>query len=96
MKRNGTRRQQVQVNLTDIKYVKQLKSDLEQAFLQERGERLTEYLEELVGYHRSVYDPQSTELTLINDGKRQVLATIKTVMRLSPTEVVAYYKRMEE
>jgi len=83
-------------NLTDIDYVTGLKSNMEVTFNSPQGKEVLEYLEESCGWYQSVFNVQSPELTLINDGKRQVIATIKTIMRYTPTEIVALIKSKEQ
>ena len=78
------------INLTDIDYVKGLQSNLRTTFDSPQGQEVLKFLEEACGWYQSVFDPTSKEMTLINDGKRQVVATIKTLLRLTPEEVVTW------
>jgi excinuclease UvrABC nuclease subunit len=82
--------------LTDIKYVKELQSNLRSVFEGPAGREVMAFLEAAVGYDQSVFDPSSPDLTLINDGKRQVVATIKTLLKLTPEQIVAMAKQKEE
>ena len=81
--------------LTDIDYVRGLKSNIEVTFASPQGKEVLEFLEDSCGWYQSIFNAQSPELTLINDGKRQVIATIKTIMRLTPEEIVAFIKSKE-
>ena len=78
------------INLTDIDYVKGLQSNLRASLDTPQGQEVMKFLEEACGWYQSVFDPTSKEMTLINDGKRQVVATIKTLLRLTPEEVVTW------
>jgi len=83
------------INLTDIDYVKGLQSNLRTTFDTPQGQEVMKFLEEACGWYQSVFDPTSKEMTLINDGKRQVVATIKTLLRLTPEEVVIWARSKE-
>ena len=78
------------MNLTDLNYVKGLQSNLRASLDTPQGQEVMKFLEEACGWYQSVFDPTSKEMTLINDGKRQVVATIKTLLRLTPEEVVTW------
>ncbi len=83
------------INLTDIDYVKGLQSNLRTTLDTPQGKEVMKFLEEACGWYQSVFDPTSKEMTLINDGKRQVVATIKTLLRLTPEEVVTWARNKE-
>jgi len=83
------------MNLTDLNYVKGLQSNLRASLDTPQGQEVMKFLEEACGWYQSVFDPTSKEMTLINDGKRQVVATIKTLLRLTPEEVVIWARSKE-
>ena len=83
------------MNLTDIDYVLGLQSNLRSTFDTPQGKEVMLFLEEAVGYDRSVFDPTNRDMTLVNDGKRQVVATIKTLLKLDPEQVVAWAQSKE-
>lgn len=75
------------INLTDINYVKVLKSNLRASLDTDAGKEVIKALEEICGwYDFREYDPNKV---LISHGKRQVLATIKTLLNLTPEQIVA-------
>lgn len=82
--------------LTDIDYVKALQSNLRVTFDGPPGKEVMKFLETACGWYQSIFDPASRDLCLINDGKRQVLATIKTLLELTPEQIVAMAKQKEE
>lgn len=84
------------IDLTDIQYVKDLKSNMHVLFDTPQGKEVMRYLEHACGWYQSVYDPQNGSMTLINDGKRQVVATIKSILRLSPDEIVKLIQTKEQ
>ena len=79
----------------DINYVKELKNNLHITFDSVTGKEVMKYLEDACGWYQSVYSPKSEGMTLINDGKRQVVATIKCILKLSPDEIVALVQSKE-
>ena len=84
------------MNMTDIEFVRGLKANLHATFDTPQGKEVMRFLELSCGWYQSVYSPQSPELTLINDGKRQVVATIKSILDLSPEMIVNLAKQKEE
>ena len=81
--------------MIDIKsedYIKGLESDLRTS----SGQAIVAFLEEACGYDNSVYAPNNPDMTLINDGKRQVIATLKTLLKVTPAEFIKLVKSKEE
>ena len=73
--------------LNDIDAVRALKSNLRASLDTPQGKEVIKFLEKLCGwYDFSENDPNNI---LIAHGKRQVLATIKTLLELSPEQIVA-------
>ncbi len=83
------------MSMTNLDYVKALKSNIHATFDSPQGKETMKFLEQTCSWYRSVWEPQSPDLTLINDGKRQVLATIKTILELSPEQIVELAKQKE-
>jgi hypothetical protein len=84
------------MKLTDIDYVKALQSNLRTTFETPQGKEVMRFLEEACGWYESVFDPINRDMCLINDGKRQVVATLKTLLKLTPEEVVAQVREKEK
>lgn len=82
--------------LTDVEYVRGLKSNIHAVFDTPQGKEVMKFLEQTCCWYQSVFVPHSPDMTLINDGKRQVLATLKTFLDLSPEQIVILAKRNEE
>ena len=83
------------INMTDPEYVKTLKQDMHVLFDTPSGEEIMRFLEMTCCWYQSVFNSDSPDMTLINDGKRQVIATIKTILTLSPEQIVEL-ARMKE
>ena len=77
------------MKMTDIEYVKGLQSNLHAVFDTQQGKEVMIFLEKAVGYDASIFDPLSKENTWIQDGKRQVVATIKTLLKEKAEDIVS-------
>ena len=75
------------MDLSDIEYVRLLQSNLQAVMTTAPGVEVMKFLESLCGW----YDFSGTETNdiLIKHGKRQVLATIKTLLKSNPEQIVA-------
>ena len=82
--------------MTDPAYVGSLKSNMHAVFDSPQGKEVMKWLEISCGWYHSVYSPQDPNMTLINDGKRQVVATIKTILELNTDQIVTMTKGTEE
>ena len=81
-------------SLTNIDYVKGLKSNLRASLETEQGKEVIKFLEELCGwYDFNKIDPNKI---LVAHGKRQVLATIKTLLNLNAEQIVAIAVQKEQ
>jgi len=83
------------MNLSNLDEVKVLQSNIRVVFESPQGKEVMRFLEDAVGYDASVFDPMNRENTWVNDGKRQVVATIKSFLKLTPEQIVAMAKDKE-
>ncbi len=82
-------------NMTNVNEVKALISNMRTTFDSPQGKEVMEYLEQVCGWYESIYDPVDKDRVLINAGRREVIATIKTLLKLSPEQIVAMVKDKE-
>lgn len=75
------------INLAEIKDVQALQSNLRASLGTPAGQEVITFLEDICGWYD--FTETDREAILIKHGKRQVLATIKTLLRLKPEEIVA-------
>jgi len=80
------------MNLKDVEEAAALKSNMHATFDTPQGKEVMEFLEKSCCWYNSCFDPSHPDLALINDGKRQVLATIKTILKCSPQQIAAMAK----
>jgi hypothetical protein len=83
-------------NLTDVNDVKGLQSNLHIVFDGEPGKEVMRFLEYSCGWFESIFDPINKDRILINAGKREVIATIKTLLQLPAEQIVLMAKHREE
>lgn len=82
------------MELSNIEYVKALQSNLRATLDTPQGMEVMQFLEKLCGWYEfSETDPN---LILIGHGKRQVLATIKTLMRFPAEQIVSLADEVNE
>lgn len=79
--------------LRDLDYVKGLQANLRSALGGEQGKEVVKFLEQLCGWYD--FNATDTNTILLAHGKRQVLATIKTLLELKPEEIVAIAQQKE-
>lgn len=75
------------IDYTDRKVIKGLKQNMELVFDTPAGQEVMKFLEESCGWYESVWDPIDRDRVLINAGRREVLATIKTFLT-QPPEII--------
>ncbi len=81
-------------DLSNIEEVKKLQSNLRASLDTPPGKEIVIWLEEICGWYD--FDEVDPNLILIKHGKRQVLATIKTLLKLSPEQIVEVVKQTKE
>ncbi len=82
--------------LTDIEFVKVLQSNLRTSLDTPQGKEVMRFLEEACGWYESIFDPVNRDMILLNAGKREVVATLKTLLNHTPEQIVALAKSKEE
>ena len=74
-------------DLTSVEQVRTLQTHLRTVFDSVQGKEAMNFLEELCGWYD--FNESNPDLILIKHGKRQVVATIKTLLKYSADEIVA-------
>jgi len=74
---------------TQEEYAEQLKSDIEFVFSTEPGKRVMDFLEQICHYNlptlnNGIDGVNGLMKTLVNDGKREVILTLKTIQQWPP------------
>lgn len=75
------------IELKDINYVKSLQSHLRVTLETEPGKEVMKFLEKLCGWYD--FKESDPNQILIDHGGRRIVATIKTLMELTPDQIVA-------
>jgi len=81
------------IDMSNREFVAGLKSNFHSTFDSPQGKEVLHFLEVSCKWYQSVWDSEHPDMTLINDGKRQVVATIKTILELSPDQLVELAKK---
>lgn len=81
------------IDLKDLTKVKILQSNMRATFDNAHGKEVMTFLDQLCGWFD--FHAFDTNQILIAHGKRQVLATIKTLLSLKPEEIVALNREEE-
>ncbi len=81
-------------NLTDIRYVKDLQNSL-RIFDSEQGKVVMSFLESIGGWTPNIFDTLETNEVIARDANRRLIGTIKTLLTLTPEQVVALAKERE-
>ena len=84
------------INLTNIKDVKAIHANMRSTFDTPQGKEVMEFLEEACGWYESIFDPENEHRTIINAGRREVVATIKTFLKHSPDEIIRLAQQKEQ
>lgn len=75
------------IDLGNVEEVRGLQSNLRASLGSPEGKEVIKFLEEICGWYD--FNEVDPNMILIKHGKRQVLATIKTLLRLNPEQIVA-------
>lgn len=81
------------IDLEDETEVKGLQSNLRATFDTPVGKEIMRFMEQICGWYD--FNASEPNQILIAHGKRQVLATIKTLLKLKPDQVVALMRQRE-
>ena len=84
------------MNLTNIDEVKALQSNIHATFDSPQGKEVLNFLKVSCGWYESVFDVVDKDRILINAGRREVVATILTLLEASAESIVALTKSKEQ
>jgi hypothetical protein len=77
------------IDMTSILEVKKLKQDLHLVFDTPQGKDVLKFMQELGGWYPTVWDSMETNSIIARDANRKLLGTIRTILELSPEQIVA-------
>jgi len=83
------------INMADENDVKGLKANMHAVFDTPQGKEVMDFLEQSCGWYESVFSPENKDIILVNAGRREVIATIKTFLKQSPEHIVALAQQRE-
>ena len=82
--------------MNNIDYVSTVKGSMHVVFDSPQGKEVMAFLEKTCCWYQSCLVPGQPDMTMVNDGKRQVLATIKSILELSPEQIVNLVQSSED
>ena len=83
-------------NLTDIRFVKDLQSNLRASLDTPAGKEVMRFIESIGGWTPNIFDTLETNEVIARDATRRLIGTLKTLLELSPEQIVALAKQKEE
>lgn len=76
------------IDLSDIQDVRGLKSNLHVTFDSPHGKEVMKFIEQIGGWVPTVADSMETNAIVARDANRRLIGTIKTILELSPEQIV--------
>lgn len=76
------------IDLTDINYVKSLKSNIHATFDSPQGKEVMTFIEVVGGWYPRVGDSMETNDIISRDANRRLIGTIKSILNLSAEQIV--------
>lgn len=83
------------MNLKDINVVKGLQSNLKATFDTPQGKEVMRFMEQRFNWIPNVFDSEDTNAIIARDANRKLIGTLKTLMELTPEQVVALANQEE-
>lgn len=83
------------VNLKDLDQVKGLQSNLRSTFETPTGKEAMKFMQEIGGWFPTAFDSMETNDIIARDANRRLLGTIRTILDLSPEQIVALAQQGE-
>lgn len=82
--------------LTDITYVRELQSNLRATLDTPAGKEVMDFIEQIGGWWPDVFDTCETNEVIARDANRRLIGTLKSVMKLTPEQIVAMAQQKEQ
>lgn len=84
------------IDLTNDIEVRQIKSDLHVVFDTPQGKEVMKFMQQLGGWFPNVWDSMDTNDIVARDANRRLIGTIRTMLELSPEQIIALAKQKEQ
>jgi hypothetical protein len=81
------------IDLTRMDHVKQIQGEMRQVFETPSGQEVMKFLEQICGWYD--FTREDPDAIMVAHGKRQVLASIKTLLDLPADQIVMIAKQKE-
>jgi hypothetical protein len=77
------------IDMTNLEQVRALKSNLHATFDSSQGKEAMKFMKDISGWFPTVFDSNETNDIIARDANRRLLGTIRTILELSPEQLVA-------
>ncbi len=77
------------IDLTDLAQAKAIKQDIEFMFNTPQGKNVMEFMKQIGGWWPNAFDSNETNEIIARDANRRLIGTLRTMMDLSPEQIVA-------
>lgn len=81
------------IDLSDINYVRGLKSNLHVTFESPHGKEVMKFIEQIGGWMPTIADSMETNAIVARDANRKLIGTIKTMLELTPEQIVSIVQK---
>ena len=81
--------------MTDIDYVKGLKTNLHTTFDSPQGKEAMKFLEKIGGWTPTIMDSNQTNDIVSRDANRKLIGTLKTILELTAEQIVELAEQKE-
>jgi hypothetical protein len=80
------------IDMTDIKAVSALKSNVHATFDSPQGKEVMAFMEQIGSWYPTIMDPMDTNSIVARDANRRMIGTIKTIMACSLDQIMSITK----
>ena len=82
------------VDLTNLSHIKRIQGEMRMVFDSPSGKEVLEFLEQIAGWYD--FNDTDRDQILVSHGKRQLLASIKTLLKHSAEDIQLVAKQKEQ
>ncbi len=77
------------IDMTDLDQVTGLKSNLHATFDSPQGKEAMKFMQQIGGWFPNMWDTFETNEVIARDANRRLIGTIRTILDLTPEQIVA-------
>lgn len=81
------------IDMTSLDEVRTLKANLHATYDSPQGKEAMRFMKDISGWFPTIFDSNETNDIIARDANRRLLGTIRTILELSPEQIVALANR---